>query len=206
MPITFFPGLLSKACSCLNVSFVPPSSLKGPDRIVSVPAVLAGLPSLHRDAAGEASASVSAGASQPRSGPAARPGPGAVGAVRGPVHGEKLLHQQRYQGEVVEAPSTCPRTQCQQGSTAITQQLKKNSLRTFIGFLDLEDKDDLYCWKCILIPEVLSAIALHVFIHHWELLLFPFSPDSVFIRIKKVTLIVLNCLLNIVCQRLITAR
>lgn len=96
-----------------------PSTFKGPDRVLSVPAVLAGLPSLHRDAAGEASASV-VRASQPRSGPKALSGPGAVGAVPGPVHREKLLRQQHHQGEVVETPSTCSWTQRQQGNAAST--------------------------------------------------------------------------------------
>lgn len=104
-------------CSCPHVSFVPPSFLKGPDGVVSVPALLAGIPSLHRDAAGEASVSVSAGASKSRSGSTARSGPGAVGAVLGPVHRKKLLYQQHHQGEVMETPSTCPRTQHHQGIT-----------------------------------------------------------------------------------------
>lgn len=110
-------------------SFIPPSTLKGPDRVIPVPAVLAGLPSLHRDAAGEASASVSARASQPRSGSKALSGPGAVGAVLGPVHREKLLCQQHHQGEVVETPSTCPWMQRQQGNAASTagfQQFDSN--------------------------------------------------------------------------------
>lgn len=87
--------------------------LQGPNRVLSVPAVLAGLPSLHWHTARETS--VAAGAAQPCRRSAASSDHGPVGAVLWPVLREMLLHQQHHQGEVLETPSPVPWAHRQQG-------------------------------------------------------------------------------------------
>lgn len=107
---------LTLLCFCFLLSLICFIWLKGPNRVLPVPAVLAGLPSLHWNAAGETS--VAARASLSSSGSEASSDHGPVGAVLWSVLRQKLLHQQHHQGEVVEAPSPVPRTHHQQGQAS----------------------------------------------------------------------------------------
>lgn len=94
------------------------SCLQGPNRVLSVSAVLAGLPSLHWLTARETS--VAAGATYPCPWSAASSDHGPVGAVLRPMHGEKLLRKQHHQGEVLETPSSVPWTQHRYGKAPNT--------------------------------------------------------------------------------------